>query len=146
MEASQYGHRILSYDFEATVAYYPQEQIPGQRLRLFFGSYVADRPHGYNVGGIKDPVVDFLIEKVIGASTRQELADAAGALDRVLLWNFYIVPGFVPAGTAFVYWDKFGMPSKQAKFDFGFPHAWWVDPGKAKRVAEYRAALGERGG
>ena len=71
-----------------------QSMSPGNEQLDFFGSEAADREASRNYGGIKDPAVDALIEQVIFAKDRDDLVAATKALDRVLLWNHYVVPGW----------------------------------------------------
>ena len=70
----------------------PQSPSPGNEQREFWTSKAADTPGSRNLSGIKDPVVDALVERVIFATDRDDLLAATHALDRVLLWNYYVVP------------------------------------------------------
>lgn len=136
VEVSQYINRLGKFDFEATLRTYGQTLVPGQELRSYFGSGSANREYSRNSGGIADPVVDDLIERIIGSRSREELIAACHALDRVMLWNFYAVPGFYPPGYRYGYWDKFSRPEIQARFRSGFFDTWWYDEEKARRVEE----------
>ena len=69
---------MLSVNFGASLT-------PGAELRQTYSSAAADTPGSSNVSGIKDPVVDELIELVVNADTRPELVTRVRALDRVLL-------------------------------------------------------------
>ena len=140
-EASLYRHRLGQFDFEMTTAFWRSSFQPGVILRTFFSSATADTKFTYNIAGIKDPVVDALIAKVITARSRPELITAATALDRVLLWNFYAIPGYVPAGTRFAYWDRFKRPKAVARYSAGFPHTWWEDTVKTERLRELKSAM-----
>jgi microcin C transport system substrate-binding protein len=85
--------------------------------------------------GIKDPVVDALVERVIFATDRDDLVAATHALDRVLLWNFYVVPQFHRSVAWAAFWNKFGIPEKQQGY-FGIDiDSWWIDPDKGKALA-----------
>jgi microcin C transport system substrate-binding protein len=88
--------------------------------------------------GIKDPVVDELIDLVIAAPDREQLIARTRALDRVLLWGHYIIPQFHSATWQLAYWDKFSRPAKLAKYSPGFPDTWWVDEAKLKALAAKR--------
>ena len=66
--------------------------------------------------GIKDPVVDALTDRVIFATDRDDLVAATHALDRVLLWNIYMVPQYHRAVVWLAYWNKFGIPEKQPTY------------------------------
>ena len=89
-----------------------------------------------NYAGIKNPAVDKLIERVIFAKSRQELVAATRALDRVLLWNHYVVPQWTYCCDRTVRWDRFGHPDKLPEFARGgaFPAIWWWDEAKAAKV------------
>lgn len=136
VEVSQYINRLGKFDFEATLRNYSQTTVPGRELRNYWGSRAADRPYSRNSAGIKDPVVDALIEKMIASRSRGELKAVASALDRVLLWNFYAIPGFFPPGYRYGYWDKFERPKIQARFRSGYYDTWWYSEEKAKKLEE----------
>ena len=135
IEVSQYINRLGTYDFDGTIVSYAQTLIPGIELRNYWGSAAASRQYSRNTAGIEDPVVDQLIEKVIGARSRAQLVTATHALDRVLLWNYYLIPGFWPPGYRYGYWDKFGRPKTQARLRTGFFDTWWIDSTKAAKLA-----------
>src|SRR5437868_9551327 len=94
VDSVQYQNRLRSFDFDITTAVWGQSLSPGNEQRDWFGSPAADRPGTRNVGGIKNPAVDALIERIIFAKNRAELVAACKAMDRVLLWNFYCIPQF----------------------------------------------------
>ena len=83
-----------AFDFDMTTVVWAQSLSPGNEQREFFGSQAADKPGSRNMGGIKNPAVDALIERIIFAKNRAEQIAACKAMDRVLLWNFYCVPQF----------------------------------------------------
>ncbi|MEX2326361.1 MAG: ABC transporter substrate-binding protein, partial [Pseudomonadales bacterium] len=135
VEVSQYINRVGKFDFEGTLRTYSQTLVPGTELRNYWGSGAAEHIYSRNTPGIKDPVVDALIEKIIGSRSREELIAACRAIDRVMLWNFYAIPGFFPPGYRYGYWDKFEKPEIQARYRSGFYDTWWYSEEKARRVA-----------
>ena len=76
-----------------------------------------------------------MLQKVLGASSMDELTTATHALDRVLLWNFYYIPLVGLSGPRVVYWDKFARPEEDPPFRTPFPDAWWWDEAKAQRIS-----------
>ena len=92
VDDAQYENRLRSWDFDIIVANWGQSLSPGNEQRDYWGSQAADQPGSRNLVGIKNPAVDALIERVIFAKNRAELVAATKALDRVLLWNHYVVP------------------------------------------------------
>ena len=65
---------------------------PGNEQQFYWGSEVGKKEGSKNYAGVDSEVVDFLIEKLIGAKSREELTAAVHALDRVLLWGHYVIP------------------------------------------------------
>ena len=90
----QYENRLRDFDFDIIIATWPQSLSPGNEQRDLWSSQAADTHGSRNYVGIKNPAVDALIERVIFAKSRGELVAATRALDRVLLWNHYVVPQF----------------------------------------------------
>ena len=126
VDPAQYERRETTFDFDAIVDGFPQSMSPGNEQRDFWGSAAADTPGSRNTIGIKDPVVDAMIDAIIRAESREALETACRALDRVLLWGFYLVPQFTDNGYRMAWWDKFGQPAKlptEAPDLF----SWWVD-------------------
>ncbi|MCH8883246.1 MAG: hypothetical protein IIA41_07085, partial [SAR324 cluster bacterium] len=80
------------------------------------------------------PALDFLIEQMIGAQTENQLVAAARAFDRIMLWNFYHVPGLVRPGYRLTYWDRFGQPKTEPLSRPTYLDTWWWDAERAARV------------
>ena len=137
VDTSQYKKRLDDFDYDVMMMTWRQSQSPGNEQRSFWGSAAADQPGGMNVIGLKDPVVDGLVDQLIAAPDRAALVARAHALDRVLQWGFYVVPNWYIAYDRLTYWDKFGMPAvvpaQGAQLD-----TWWIDPAKAAALAAKR--------
>jgi microcin C transport system substrate-binding protein len=133
VETAQYRKRLDNFDFDMIVSSFGQSLSPGNEQMSFWGSAAAGRKGGRNYIGIKDPVIDKLIELVIAAPNREALITRTRALDRVLLWNHYIIPQWHIQSFRIAFWDKFGKPAKSPKYGLGFD-AWWVDANKAKAL------------
>ncbi len=125
VDVAQYENRYESADFDLIVFSAPQSLSPGNEQREYWGSEAADRQGSRNVAGVKDPVVDGLIEKIIFAADREALTTAVHALDRVLLWGHYVVPQWYASGDRYAYWDRFGRPENVPPYDPGIPDIWW---------------------
>ena len=135
VDDAQYENRLRSWDFDMTVVSWPQSLSPGNEQRGFWGSPAADQPGSRNLAGIKNPAVDALIERVIFAKSRDELVAATHALDRVLLWNFYVVPQWTYGKVRTARWDRFGRPPELPKYGAAaFPTVWWWDAQKAGKL------------
>ena len=92
--------KMDAFDFEVTTTRLPGSTAPGGELLERWGSEAAKTPGSSNVWGLADPAVDALLQKVVTAKTRPELATAMRALDRVLTNGFYSVPQYY--GEAFL--------------------------------------------
>lgn len=130
VDSSQYRRRIQTYDFDAIVGGWGQSLSPGNEQRNYWGSAAADLEGGRNTIGIKDPVIDALIEKVIAAPTRKDLIGAVKSLDRVLQWGHWVIPHWHAKYDRIAYWDKFGRPKITPAQGNQFT-AWWVDAVKS---------------
>jgi microcin C transport system substrate-binding protein len=130
----QYRKRVDEFDFDITTTRFGFSTAPGDSLRSYFSSQSARIPGSNNLGGIADPVIDALIEKIIAAETRPELVFACRALDRVIRSGRYWVPHWYSASHRIAYWDMFGFPPKKPGFSRGVPETWWYDRDKAAKL------------
>ena len=133
VDTSQYQARTDSYDFDMIVSTFGQSLSPGNEQRDFWGSDSANDPGGRNVIGIKDPAIDTLIDLVIAAPDREQLIARTRALDRVLLWNHFVIPNWHVQSWRIAFWDKFGYPDTPPKYQLGFD-GWWIDGAKEKAL------------
>jgi microcin C transport system substrate-binding protein len=135
VDDAQYENRLRQWDYDLVVATWGQSLSPGNEQRGFWGSHAADQPGSRNLVGIKNPAVDALIEQVIFAKSRDTLVAACKALDRVLLWNHYVVPQWTYGKLRSARWDRYGRPETLPKYGVsGFPTVWWWDQAKAAKV------------
>lgn len=135
VDAAQYQNRLQEFDFDVTVVNWGQSISPGNEQRNMWTSEAADTPGSRNYAGIKDSVVDELVNKLINSPDRKSLVTNTQALDRVLLWGHYVVPHWHIRSHRLVYWNKFGKPDVSPKYMPSpftlFPSTWWVDAKKA---------------
>ena len=110
IDPALYIDRLNRFDFAMTVHVFGQSQSPGNEQRDFWYSESADRQGARNLIGIKDPIVDQLVDKIIYATTQEELQAACKALDRVLWYGYYVVPNWYVARHRISYWNKFNRP------------------------------------
>ena len=134
----QFRKRVDEFDFDVTVQRFGFSTTPGDSLRSYFSSQAAAIKGSQNLGGIADPAVDALIEKIIAAETRSELTTACRALDRVIRAGRYWIPHWYLAAHRMAYWDVFGFPAKKPGFSRGVPETWWYDQEKAAKLERGR--------
>ncbi len=136
VDEAQYENRLRSWDFDIITFAWPETQLPGNELRDYFGSQAADQSGSDNMIGIKNPAVDAMIEHVIFAKKYEDLVAAAKALDRVLLWNNYVVPQWSYNKVRTARWDRFSHHDPLPKYGMSaFPNLWWWDADKAAKTA-----------
>ncbi len=140
VDPAQYQNRLRDFDFDMVAAGFGQSESPGNEQRDYWSSEAAGREGSRNIIGLKDPVIDALIEKVIFAPDRQTLITATRALDRVLLWGHYVIPQWYLRHERIAYWDKFGRSGTEPKYGTDL-FAWWVDAEKARALERRKSAL-----
>ena len=140
IDSAQYQNRLDGFDFDMIVSTFSQSLSPGNEQRNFWGSDAAKTNGSRNIIGISNEVIDSLIEKVISAKDREDLIVTTRALDRVLLWNHYVIPQWHISAYRTLYWDIFDKPSVRPKYSLG-TNTWWVDVDKASTIDQRKKSL-----
>jgi microcin C transport system substrate-binding protein len=137
IDPTQYLNRMNEFDFDMTIGEQPlwggQSDSPGNEQREQWTSASADRHGSENWPGIKNPAIDVLVEQLIKAPNRESLVAHAHALDRILLWNHYVIPGFAEPEIWWAYWNKLGRPAITPAQGPN-PALWWFDAAKAAQL------------
>lgn len=129
VDPALYQRRMDTFDFDMVVTSFGQSQSPGNEQMGMFHSSAAGQEGSRNVMGIKDPVVDAMVEKVVYAKDRKSLVTAVHAMDRVLLHGYYLIPHWYIASHRIAYRDRFGMPETLPLYyspDNWALETWWV--------------------
>ncbi len=134
VDDAQYQNRLRSFDYDIITDVWGQSLSPGNEQRDFWGSQTADVPGTRNSVGIQNPVLDKLIDKIIFAADRETLVAATKALDRVLLWHYYVVPQFTYGFSRYARWDRFSHAPLPKYGRSGLPALWWFDKAKADKI------------
>ncbi len=129
VDTAQFVNRVNTFDFEMISAIWAQSDSPGNEQRDFWSSQTATLEGSRNLAGVSSPVVDALVEEIIRADSREDLATAVRALDRVLQWTFYLVPHYHEEDDRLIYWNRFGRPEVTASSGPSILR-WWIDPEK----------------
>jgi microcin C transport system substrate-binding protein len=127
VDSAQYQVRVDDFDFDLITVRLNFFPPPGPELRSYYGTQAADERGSANMGGIKNPVVDELVEQIINAESLEQLQVTTRAMDRVLLWNNYVIPQFYNNHYRIAHWNRFGKPETLPKYGTGFPGSWWID-------------------
>tara|TARA_Y100000588_G_scaffold376995_1_gene455476 strand:- start:2120 stop:3961 length:1842 start_codon:yes stop_codon:yes gene_type:complete len=137
VDSAQYKKRTEIFDFDVVVSGWGQSASPGNEQRNYWGTGAADRAASRNLMGVKDPVLDELIELIIAAPDRKSLVTRVRALDSVLQWKHLVIPNWHIPYDRLVFWNRFGQPIKTPDQGTQFM-AWWIDPAKDAKLAQYR--------
>jgi microcin C transport system substrate-binding protein len=137
VDAAQYKKRSDDFDYDMIVNSWGQSSSPGNEQREYWTTPFADQPGSSNALGLKDPVLDALVDQLVASPDRASLVARTHALDRVLLWGYYVIPQWYLPYDRIAFWDKFGRPSVTPAQGVQID-TWWVDPAKAATLAERR--------
>ncbi len=135
VDTAQYINRLRSFDFDALISGFGQSDNPGNEQRDFWTSTAAVSDGSRNYAGVNDPVIDELVEQLIQSPDRETLSAYVKALDRILLFGFYVVPNWHLAADRILYWDKFGRPDVPLK-DGVLTARWWFDDAKVAALEQ----------
>src|SRR6266404_9435348 len=94
VDNAQYEKRMETFDYDMTIVAFGQSLSPGNEQREYWGSKAADEEGSRNLLGIKNPVLDELIEELIKAPDRASLVAHTRALDRILQYGYYVIPNY----------------------------------------------------
>ena len=140
IDSAQYQNRLNTFDFDMIVSTFSQSLSPGNEQRGFWGSDASKTNGSRNIIGINNTIVDLFIEKIISSESREDLINATKALDRILLWNYYVIPQWHISSYRTLYWDIFDKPNIRPKYSLG-TNTWWIDLEKQKTINQRKKSL-----
>lgn len=127
VDNAQYVKRLETFDFDVVVSVFNRLVFyPGGEQLAFWGSSQARQQGSNNLVGTQSKVIDFLLEKINSAKTEKELMVPARSLDRVLLWEHYVIPNWYLGAFRLAYWNKLAKPDVMPEYSYGFPQTWWI--------------------
>jgi microcin C transport system substrate-binding protein len=136
IDVTQYTKRLRDRDFDMVSSSFGANPYPSPNLMIQWHSSYLDST--YNTAGVQSPVVDALTQDIAKSQEDSEKLHALGrALDRVLTWNFYMIPQWYISQYRVATWDKFERPTSMPKYDLGID-TWWVSQEKAAKLPEKR--------
>ena len=140
VDSAQYERRLKDFKFDVIVSSFGQSESPGNEQRNFWGSRSAEMSGSRNYIGIQDKAIDALIDKIIFAKSRDDLIAATRALDRVLLWNHFVVPQWFVPYERIAYWKRFDRPKRMPEKSVGFEQIWWASDTPMKEARSLNRA------
>jgi len=133
VDSSQWINRIQAFDFDMLVFSWGQSLSPGNEQRNYWGSAAANQQGTRNFSGVKNKVIDELIEGLIMTDSRNELVAYSKAIDRVLQWGHYVIPNWYSSDTRVAFWNKFSFPKEIPLLGVSMS-TWWFDKDKASNL------------
>ena len=130
VDTAQYQNRMTSFDYDMTISGFGQSNSPGNEQRDFWGSEKADIEGSRNYIGIKDPALDQLIEELIQTGSREDLVNHVRAMDRILLWNHYVIPMWHYPKWRIAHWAHIERPENLSGISPLISYTWFK--GKAE--------------
>jgi microcin C transport system substrate-binding protein len=140
VDTAQYLRRLETFDFDMITFVFGQSLSPGNEQRGYWGSEAAGQNGSRNFIGLKDPVIDELVEKLIAAPDRKSLITHTKALDRVLQWGHYVIPHWHLDYDRLVYWNKFQRPETTPLRGAQFS-TWWINLQSADKTEKAKKSL-----
>ena len=132
VDPSQFINRLRDRDFDLIWQGYGANYYPSLDLKIAWRSDYIDST--YNTAGVQDPAVDYLIDGIVANQEKPAaLLDWGRALDRVLTWNFYVIPQWYISKFRIAYWDKFSRPAVRPLYSLG-TGSWWTDSAKEAKL------------
>ncbi|MEP4378018.1 MAG: extracellular solute-binding protein [Alphaproteobacteria bacterium] len=128
VESAQFQGLIDSYDFDMVFGFWGVTLSPGNEQQNYWSAQTARQPGGRNWAGVSDPAVDAMIAALGAARDRAELVAAARALDRILMWNHYVMPLYHDAGQRIAYWTRIRRPATVPVYGLRL-ETLWFEPG-----------------
>ena len=124
LEINTYKNKLDKFDFDIIVGSIGGIQMPGSEQVDLWSSSTANIEGSNNIMGISNPVIDELITNLIKTKDNDLYTAYIKALDRVLLFNHYVIFNWYSDSDRIAYWDKFSFP--QTSSDTGVDiNTWW---------------------
>lgn len=134
VDAAQYRRRMDEFDFDMASQALGGSSLPGDSLKVVYGSEAARTNGSRNIAGIASPAVDAMLERIASATSRSDLITACRALDRILRAGQFWVPMWWNPALWIAHWDMYERPATEPKLASGAPGTWWFSPEKAKKI------------
>ena len=130
VDSAQYTDRERKFDYDLIFDGYPALMSVGHGLSQRLGSEDADYSV-FNPAGLASPLVDAVIDVALSTGNKQDEIASLRVLDRVLRYEFILIPeGYKPDHWV-AYWDMYSHPETIPPFALGTLDFWWFDEEKA---------------
>ena len=132
VDTTQYTQRMRKQDYDMIDRGYDPMYYPNLDVKEIRRSDYTNST--YNMAGVQDPALDYLVDGIVAnQASEKALLPWGRAFDRVLTWNYYVMPMWYLGKYRVAYWNKFSRPSIMPKYDLGVG-TWWVDKDKEAKL------------
>ena len=126
VDVAQYVERIRNQDFDMVMYTFPHTPSPGTEQASLWGSSTVDQHGSRNIAGIKLKSIDSLTEKIPQANSREELLTLIRAMDRIILWNHFVLPLWYQPDWLVVHKKQLKYPKTPAPYALDLS-TWWYE-------------------
>jgi peptide/nickel transport system substrate-binding protein len=130
VDDAQFFARTGNFDFDITTFRVALSLSPGNEQKFYWGSEAADREGSRNLMGARNPVIDAMIEEMLGARDSVDFVAATRALDRVLTAGRYVIPFWSYTEGRIAHVKEMKFPDTLPIYGDGsqwMPEVWWWD-------------------
>ena len=130
VDDAQFFARTGNFDFDITTFRVALSLSPGNEQKFYWGSEAADREGSRNLMGGRNPVIDAMIEEMLGARDSVDFVAATRALDRILTAGRYVIPFWSYTEGRIAHVKEMKFPDTLPIYGDGsqwMPEVWWWD-------------------
>ena len=125
IEVNIFKNRLDNFDFDMAIVSFPMSRMPGNELKEMWGSSAADNQGSMNLAGIKNPLVDTIIDKIINAQNKTDYIAYLKVFDRIMLNEYYLIPQWYAPYQRVAYRNKLAHPNTDLKVGLQLM-TWWA--------------------
>ena len=128
IDPAQYTQRSRGFDWDMIYSGYSNGLEEGLGLDQRYGAVgIGDL---FNPAGYTSPAMDTLINAIVAATTREEMAAGVRAMDRIMRRELFVVPTWYKAHYWVAYYDMYEHPETLPPYALGNLDFWWFDQAK----------------
>lgn len=135
IDPSQFGERLRTFDYDMIYGGYSNSMEEGIGITQRYGS--EGLGDVFNPANYSAEAVDILAKSVELAKTREEMAAAVRAIDRIMRYDYFMVPAWYKADYWVAYYDFYEHPENLPPYALGDMTIWWSN---AEKAAALKAA------
>ena len=128
VDSAQFVRRLDDYDYDMVSYRWISTLSPGNEQVNFWGKKSAETKGARNYAGISNAAVDALADSIGRSMDRETLIARCRALDRALMWGYYMIPLFYLGKDLVAYTADIHRPSVTPPYGMVL-ESWWYQAG-----------------